>query len=246
MATKKPDAVERVSNKEIVPAWIQQGDLRGSEHLTPEDVRIPRFSIAQALSPQITEGDPSFIEGLKNGDAFNDLTGEIYGRGPHKVVFIRADKPRWLEFDDDRNIKDFNVKAGDPRTEFRDDPVTGKRLPPIATMFYDYVLVLNDEPMAMSFKSGGIGEARRLNGLIRVKPCPIFACFYELTSMQQKNDQGAWYQFTVKPAGFVDQDTYKKVERLFEQFKKKEVAFETTPQSADPDAPDAEKTPGDM
>ena len=222
-----------------IPDFIKQGDVRGTEHITKDDIRPPRLSLAQGLSPQMIETDPLYIEGLKLGDAFNDLTGQIYGKTAIDVLVVRADPPRYVEFDEDgRTIVDRDVPADDPRTQFTDDPDhPGQRLKPVATKFYDFVVLKlpEREPMALSFKSTGLKMAVRLNSLIRMKPVPIFAGRYQLTSVMNKNDQGTWYGFNVRQTGIVqEKDLFDFAEACYTAWKEKRVDFETEAASAEP------------
>lgn len=50
---------------------------KGNEKLGARDVVIPRLQIAQALSPQLKDSKPEFIEGLVEGGVFNTATSEI-------------------------------------------------------------------------------------------------------------------------------------------------------------------------
>jgi hypothetical protein len=264
MATKKEvkkavveeTAVQTVPGSAL-PAWIERGVKEtGAEHIQPEDVRMPRLLIAQGLSPQVLKNDPAFIPGLSIGDAFNDLTGEIYGDGPMTVIVVRADPPRWVEYDpeDRKNILDRNVPHGDPRTQWTVNEETGEREKPRAMQFYDYVVMIEHgpddaqapntlEPVAFSYKSTGINHAKRLNAYLRLRPgVPIYAFRYELKPVQMKNDQGTWFLFAVHPAGIVTEDQYKAAKEMFQQIKLKDIAFDRgVVDAADPDAPDAEK-----
>lgn len=216
-----------------IPDYILPSPI-GSEHIQPEDTRIPRLTLAQLQSPQVLKGDPNQIEGLVAGESFNDLSQENYGDGSLEVIIVRADPPRWIEFNEERQVVDRDVPPGDPRTEFTEDPKTGKRIPPVATMFYDYVVLLKGDdgsltPMALSFKGSGLSQAQRLNGLIRLKPVPIWSCIYTLTPQFFKNDQGSWYGYVVAQKGFVDKETYLQAEQYFTIFKddkKKKVVHE--------------------
>lgn len=221
----------------VIPSWIPQGVALGTEHMTKDDARIPRLALAQGLSHQMVRQDPLYIEDLKLGDMFNDLTSEIYGEGPVKIIVVRADPPRYIQFSDDRSIVDPDVPADDPRTQFTTDPTTGDRIQPIATKFYDYVILVGDqmEPLAFSCSKTAIKHtSQRLNGLLRSKPIPIFACRYTLTSMMMKNDEGTWYVQSVKQDGFLDEVSYKKAEAFFNTFKEKPVEFERQPGDDNP------------
>jgi len=180
----KPDAVATTSPVKTlalqVPAHVPQG-REGLEDITKEDVLIPRLALAQALSPQVTEGDPAFIEGLKVGSLFNSMTGEIYGKEVF-VQIIRKDPPRAMEFypqDDGGGVKDPNVPLNDPRLKWGED---GEK--PVATLFRDYIarLLPSGEMIALSFKSSGIKVAKALNGLLLLRGRAIYAGRYKITT----------------------------------------------------------------
>lgn len=215
------------------PSFIPSSQ-EGTEHMEQEDVQIPRLTIAQAMSPEIEEGHAKFIKDLKVGDIFNSLTQRIYGRGPLQFAIVRASKPRWVEFaprDEGGGIVDPEVPAGDPRTEFRIDEF-GKRKPPIATKFYDFVIVLDPEDVcevvALSLKSTGITVARALNGLIKLRNAPLYAGVYQAVSKSKKNAKGTFYQFNIVPAGWPKtQATFDNLKELYEALKVKDVKIHT-------------------
>jgi hypothetical protein len=191
---------------EDVPEFLQQyvGQTTGAEGLTRDDIRMPRLAIAQAMSPQKLDGNPAFIEGLKLGEMFNTLTSQVYGKGPLEFVIVRRDPPRWVEFDDDRNMIDPNVPHNDPRTAWRAGQ-NGERLAPIATQFYDYIVALYPslEPIAISLARTGIGAAKTLNGLIqmRIPPVPLYARRFRVETATKTNDKGTFGIYVFKNAG---------------------------------------------
>jgi hypothetical protein len=138
--------------------------------LAAEDMKMPRLAIAQGLSPQLQEQTAEFIEGLKLGQMFNSLKQTIYGKGPMEFAIAKRLGSRWMEFDENRKLVDPHVDPHDKaRTSWR--VVDGKRKPPIATQFYDYVIVLleNMEPIALSCARTNVGPAKSLNGLIQLR-----------------------------------------------------------------------------
>lgn len=177
MATRPPGALA------ARPDRIQKGDRRGMETMTKDDLKIPRLSLAQALSPQVTEGDPRRIEGLTPGDLFNSLSKENYGREVF-VQIIRKDRLRAMEFhsiDDGGGVKDPNVPLTDERCKWHGDEK------PVATVFRDYIARIihpdgRREMIALSFKSTGLEVAKSLNGLIAMRNAPIFDGLYRITT----------------------------------------------------------------
>ncbi len=243
-----------VSQESALPAYMRRGDTRGVEHIAREDMQIPRLKIAQPQSPQVLKGDPQFIDDLKVGESFNDLTGEIYGDGPLEVVFVRADPPRHVLFDpnDRKKILEFSLPVTDPRTQWTVDE-KGKRQQPEATKFYDFVVLLGEfhEPMALSFSSTGIKVAMKINGLICLRdkkiaggePVPIFGKRYELLPVFNKNEKGTWYLFSARQLGLVGEETYKLAEAAFEMFADKAIEFDRSTSEAQPEG---DAAAGDM
>ena len=199
------------------PDWIPEGDTTGTQ-MSPEDIRLPRLAIAQGLSPQITPGDSAYIDGLKLFDLFNDVTGEVYGRGPLTFVPVRRDVRR-IEFKpraEGGGVVDINVPPGDPRLDWTEDE-DGNRQPPVATKFHEWVVLLlhsdgRREPLVLSIKDTNKwnrNAARNLNTFIALPhpqfgTLPIYAKKYVITSGSEKNDKGTFGVPIIKQAGVVN------------------------------------------
>lgn len=228
---KKDEMVKKNSD---LPAFIKTGSVEGTEHITKDDLQMPRLALAQSMSPQCQEGGPKHVDGLKMGMMFNNLTEEIYGKGPIEFIIVRADKPRGIEFnpiEDGGGIKDFDVPVDDPRMKFGPD---GQK--PTATKFYDYVVVLypSMEVIALSFKGTGLKVARTLNGLIKLRRLPIYAGKYQLSTAIETNKMGTYAVFAVKNAGHVpDEETYNFCEAVYQDIKDKVITIERTDEDAD-------------
>lgn len=212
-AISRPDHLDRFKD-----------DRRGTEHLQREDVKMPRLTLAQKMSPQMEKSDPKYIPGLNTGDLFNDLTSEIYGPGPINFTIVRADKPRAIEFipmDEGGGIRDFNVPMNDPRTRWSPE---GEK--PVATVYYDYILALlpSREPVVLSLKSTQLKVAKQLNGLMQLRGLPCFTGLYELSTATKSNSQGLPYSvFQIRNAGYVDEETAAWGENVFEDLKDKSI-----------------------
>lgn len=200
--TDKLQTIDKSQALEPAPAYIKDG-REGLETITKQDMLLPRLALAQALSPQVTDGDPNRVEGLKVGDLFNSLNNSIYGREVH-VQILRKDAPRAMEFrpvDDGGGVLDPNVPLNDPRLKWGAD---GEK--PVATLFRDYIAVLlpSRELISLSFKSSGIKVAKALNGLIAMRNKPIYAGRYVITTgveLKPKPHQ----VFRVQNAGWVEE-----------------------------------------
>jgi len=229
-----------------LPSYLKEGDTRGTEHLTKDDIAMPRIGIAQQMSPQLNPTESQWIEGLKMGEMFNNVTDGVLGKGPLEFTIVRADPPRGVEFvprEEGGGIKDPNVPLNDPRMMFGPD---GER--PIATKFYDFIIMLlgTQELIALSFKSTGLKVARQLNSLMKypvraigaggvptIARVPSFAKKYTLSVVTEKNSKGVYYNFSVKAVGFVDEMTFKLAEQFYLAIKDKDIVIEREPGADD-------------
>jgi len=216
------------------PSFLPKGAPRGLEHLTKDDVQMPRLALAQKTSHEVDPTDPKYIKGLQFTDLFNSLTGEILGKGPIEFTVLRADPPHWIEFfplESGGGVRDMNVPNGDPRTQFIDGQ------PPVATKFYEYILLqlpLHGDPMmsviALSLKSTGLKVAKQLNGYMRFRNADTFAGRYVLTTATEKNSKGTYAVYQIRnapsPREWVTEEEYKIAEKLAEAIKDRPLAID--------------------
>jgi hypothetical protein len=202
-------AMERPKGRESGPA--------GTDDISADEIRLPRLAIAQGLSPQITPGDGAYIEGLVLFDMFNDLTGQVYGKGPLTFVPVRRDVRR-IEFkprSEGGGLVDPNVPKNDPRTKWS-EAEDGTRLPPAATEFVEFIILLlvkgkAPEPIVLSIKTTNKWNrkaADQLTTFIKLRNDDIYAGLYTVdTKSPAKNDKGTFGVPTCKNAGFIPTDT---------------------------------------
>jgi len=231
------------------PKSLDPNDRSGTEDISAQDVRLPRLAIAQGLSPQVTPGDGQFIEGLTLFDLFNDLTGEIYGKGPLTFVPVRRDKRRiqFIPRSEGGGIVDMNVPVNDPRMQWTVGE-NGERIPPAATEFVEFVVLLLrrgkiPEPIVLSIKGTNKHNRRasdQLTTFIKLRNAPIFSGLYTIdTKVPAKNDKGTFGVPTIKNDGWIPKDTlsgaalYKYVEDFHNALKGKAIIVEREPGSDD-------------
>lgn len=214
------------------PTYLQGGDKRGTENITNADIQMPRLGIAQTNSPEVEEGNARFIADLKAGMFFNNVTRQIIP-SPISFTVIRTERPRFIEFiprTEGGGIRDYNVPADDPRTQFRQGE-GGKTLPPLATKFYDFIILMlpvnMNDPMsnviALSLKSTGLKVARQLNGLIKLRNAPSFAGKYKLTTKRETNSKGTWSGPVIENDGWVTEDEFKVASMAYDSLSGKTV-----------------------
>lgn len=244
MATKKTEEITKVAPAPLaIPADLEKYAGMGTESLGKEDVRPPRLCLAQAMSPQVKRGEMKYIEGLREGNLFNDLSGEVYGDGPVDIVVVTCLGARGVLFaplDQGGGILEANIPTTDPRMQFTTDPETGERKKPKATKFYDYLIWLPDqqELMALSMKGTQLKVAVTMNSLLKLplkiegnimmRP-PAWARTFSLGTAMQKKDAYSWANFTVRVRGITPTETREMAANLHEAYASKNIVIEREP-----------------
>jgi len=254
--SEKQDAIAETPKNTAIeerPSWIPEGDTTGTD-MSAEDLRLPRLSIAQGLSPELTPGNSNYIENLKMFQLFNNLTQEIYGMGPIKFIPVRHDIRR-IEFkprSEGGGVIDMDVRPNDPRTQWTTD-AEGKRQAPRATKFNEYVVLLvrdgedEPEPIVLSIKDTNKENRRaatNLNGYIALPTkigskkykLPIYGKMYTVESGTAKNDKGTYGVPVIKQAGVVhDANLGNRAMAFLKSLEGKNIVVDREPGSDDAD-----------
>lgn len=230
-----------------VPAYIKQGDTRGTENIQDSDVKLPALKLAQGTTPQTKRSQPEYIEGLREGEFFDTATRENFGEGPVHFVVVNMLGHRHVEFDpaDRSRVLDGNVPDDDPRTKFTTEMVDGKevRRKPKATKFYDYLIMQvfdgDREPEAKtwSLKSTQLKKGKELNTLLRGRKLPSFAFLWKAEPIAETRGQNSWYGWKLTEAGYPTEAQYLAAEACYE--KTKDANIRATDTDADPAEPAA-------
>lgn len=235
------------------PDYISKS-RRGFEDTVQTDISIPRLALAQNGSPQVTEGDPARIEGLKVGDLFNSVTRQAYG----KEVFIQVLRKmplRAMEFRpivDGGGVVDLDVPIGDPRLKWGTSG-DKKKDRPIATLFRDFLAVVLParELIALSFKSSGITAAKNLWGMATMSNRDCFAVRLRITTATKLTPKPHQI-YKVDLAGWVTEADFKLGEEMHEAVQAISAtaihhdAGQDDPDEFDPDKFEGQQQPNDM
>jgi hypothetical protein len=225
-------AIEKRQNGALaeIPEYLRRAPNEppaGLENMDRQDMTLPRLGLCQALSPQCSESDPKYIDGLQKGEFFNTITRECYGRKVQlvpllfyktRILFGPMDEGGGLRCQSPDNL----IGIGEPGgtcikcafSQFGSARnCEGKGT--ACNQFFNYAaLVVNNGEVSpegllvFSLKSSALKVAKDWNALIRIRNLDIFAGVYELTSVERKNEIGRWYEPVINPAGNVSKQIY--------------------------------------
>lgn len=208
------NAVTKAQSKELSADFgAFDGADSGFENVTARDLLIPRLSILQGLSPQVTRGQPEYDDEAKVGDIY-DIG--LQQRFPDGLIFIPVYYTKqWLEWAPRSSGKGLQgIHDTDEILGQTEKDEKGKDILPNGNYVTEtaqfYGLNVNAEfrksfiPMA----STQLKKARRLLTLATSEKLtradgsqftpPLYYRAYSLTSVPESNNEGNWMGWKVE------------------------------------------------
>lgn len=232
MATKKETAApaSEADSKALanIPKHLQQhvGSTTGQEEVSADDLAVPRISLVQALTPARDKSSDAYIEGLEEGDVYNTLTEDIYGKEITCIpCYYRREYQIWKKKRSGSggfygSYDEGAEAAKQLKVEEADRDLQGQLEVMEVPVFF--VLVVTPDGLieaVVSMPRTKAKIAKRWNSLIRLTQMPSFASLYTLSSVNDENDQGKFFNFAVKGDGYASETQFAAGEKLYEAVK---------------------------
>lgn len=225
-ATAKEVAASSQNLPQERPSWMNNDAGRGNEGVSAEDMVIPRLAIIQDLSPQWKEGKDEYIEGAKVKSIFNTATQQLYGESMVVVpVLFRKEWVIWKDIDSGGGFRGAFPDAATAAAELQKLDDAGQC--EVVDTGQHFVLVLDPETMlpveqaVISMSKSQMKISRKWNTTIQTFGGDRFERAYTLEVADDKNAAGQeYYNWKVTPIGFVNEETFKAAEKLYEDVKK--------------------------
>lgn len=187
------------------------------------DLQIPFIRVIQALSPQIKKSDPAYIDGASQGDIFNTVTGQHWDGEEGVTVIPCYQETKYLKFKPREQGGGFmgELAKDDPDISRTTRSGAKEILPDgneLVKSDQHYCLVLDEDGIPgfgiVDMKSSGLKVSRRWKTQLKmltvkhpktgqlVSP-PLFGTQWKLSVVEESNDMGSWFNWTVSNAGFV-------------------------------------------
>lgn len=243
-------AIERVETKgslATVPAHLKQyvGMADDERVVGREDMLIPRLAVAQAgMSPQLKKNSELHIPELEEGDLFNTVTNEIYGKTANVIPLFFT--KNWIEFAPNMGgvLGQYSTIADVPKGGLdwgRSEEEGSLPIPPRVTEFKNRMCLIETEagyqPIVVSFKKGEVKFSDQWNSQIKFARMsdglPCFGHVYTITSKLKNKGQQSWYVKTVAPSGFTPENIFGQAKSYFDQLNQGGYTVDTTGIEAD-------------
>lgn len=185
----------------------------GFENVTSSDILIPRITILQKLSPQLSKGDPLYIPEAEAGDICDVATGQVF---KEMVVVPCYYAMNYLEWHNQRGkglVANHGTNAAvlknTTQDEKRRNVLPSGNIIQETAQFYVINLSADGRRSFVPMVSTGLKHARKWLTLLTTRKlqrkdgssftAPLWFSSWVLTTVEERNDMGSWYSFKFTP-----------------------------------------------
>ena len=183
-------------------------------NFSADDIMIPRLSILQQMSPQVNKRDGSYVEGAEPGFIYDSVSMSVVDGAIGLAVVPVTYRRAYIKWKLNRggfvaDLEDASCLDDCTRGE-RGEYFTPDGEDEIVVTAEYVVLVLADgsfSPALLSMAKSQIKKSRQWNSIMHrlkisvdgktITP-PMFFNAYQLSSVEESNDQGSWFGWSVR------------------------------------------------
>jgi hypothetical protein len=202
---------------------------RGLEEATMQDMVIPRIVICQTMHDERKKSSPKYIQGLEEGDLFNSMSKERYGKELFFTpLFFYKSRIKFKPMESGGGVECMNptgkvcaLNDGGPCL-YGHWGKNGEK--PSCDEFYNFPSIIHtldgrQDFAVISCKRTHIPPAKDLNSKIRSRRADMFSGIYKMWAVPDTNAAGQEYMIPAfDNAGWVDDVTYREAEKSYNAF----------------------------
>jgi hypothetical protein len=219
------NAVATKKSAELSTDFMSDVFADGDEGTTfsADEMIIPYIRLAQAMSPELKKKEAKYIEGLDEGDIFNNLTNEVYPGDTGINVIPCYVVTKYTEWMPDRGGFVQDLDQSDPAIAQRRRDGNTEILPngnhlQIADCYF-CLLVTEDEdymPVVIDMKVSQMKVSKRWKSMIamnkaknpktgQMQVLSVFSTMWKVVSVQDSNKAGQPYaNYAISKVGVVE------------------------------------------
>ena len=235
--------MSKTNNKKAVSILEEMSKDSGGgfEEVTSSDVQIPFIRVIQALSPQIKKSDSAFIKGASQGDIFNTVTKQFWSAEEGILVIPIHFQMKFLEFvPRDQGggfVGELNPASEEVKKAKKIDKNSSIELlendNELVRTVQHYVKIVHEdgtlENAIVDMKKTQLKKSRQWMSIMMMqkhngKTLPSFSQVYRLKTVEESNDKGNWYTWSVQHEKMVDSiESYNDAKSFYTSIKSGEL-----------------------
>jgi hypothetical protein len=217
--------VSKKENSSVALASMFEADANEGMNMGAEDLALPFLRILAQLSPEVNKRDAKYVEGAEAGMIFNTVTKQAYDGEKGLNIIPAYYKREYVEWSDRgqgtsapvaiHSVSSGVIKEATRDAGYKDRLPNGNYLENTASY---YVLTEDMQTALVSMKSTQLKVSRNWNSMMNsiklqgkngLFTPASYSHVYNLKTVEQSNDKGTWYGWTISKVGPVqDKNLY--------------------------------------
>ena len=208
---------KKESSSVALTSMFEQDANTSFSNMGSDDFALPFLRVLGQLSPETNKRDAKYVEGAEPGMIFNTVTKQLYDGEEGVSVIPCYYKREYVEWSDRgegtsapiaiHSVESGIIKDATRDASYKDRLPNGNYLENTASYF---VLLESGEAALISMKSTQLKVSRSWNSMmnsIKLKgkngmfTPAMHSHVYKLKTVQQSNDKGTWFGWTVEKVG---------------------------------------------
>ena len=227
-------AIKKKENTNMALASMFEEDSNtGLDNMGADDMALPFLRVLGQLSPEINKRDAKYVEGAEAGMIFNTVTKVAYDGEKGLNIIPCYYKREYVEWSDRgqgtsapvaiHSVDSGIIKETTRGSDWKDRLPNGNYLENTASY---YVLTEDMQTALISMKSTQLKVSRTWNSMMNsiklegkngLFTPASYSHVYNLKTVEQSNDKGTWYGWTISKVGPVQDASLYQTARSFSE-----------------------------
>lgn len=205
-----------------VPAHVKEGSKLGNENVSSEHISVPRVKLLQKMNNEVDPNHSEYIEGAKEGDFINTVTGENYGSSMYVVnVHFKEEFVVWKKREKGGGLvgnfptrKEAEEYLTDNGLETDEYDITQTQIHTLLRLD-DETSEISDIPFLFDCASSKLKVSREWNTKIMKQGGDRFSFLWTMSSVPQSNAKGSWVNIDIRGVDWLKDEIYEKVKSFY-------------------------------
>ena len=205
-----------------VPAHVKEGSKLGNENVSSEHISVPRVKLLQKMNNEVDPNHSEYIEGAKEGDFINTVTGENYGSSMYVVnVHFKEEFVVWKKREKGGGLignfltrKEAEEYLTDNGLEADEYDITQTQIHTLLRLD-DETSEVSDIPFLFDCASSKLKVSREWNTKIMKQGGDRFSYLWKMSSVPQSNAKGSWVNIDIGGVDWFKDEIYEQVKAFY-------------------------------
>jgi len=207
-----------------VPAHVKSGSKLGNENVQSEHISVPRVKLLQKMNNEVDPNHSEHIEGCKEGDFINTVTGENYGSSMYVVnTHFKEEFVVWRKREEGGGLVGNFPTRGEAEDYLSDNNLEMAKHDITQTQIHtllrldDKTSEISDIPFLFDCASSKLKVSREWNTKIMKQGGDRFSFLWKMSSVPQSNAKGSWVNIDITGVDWLKDEIYQQIKSFYER-----------------------------